>query len=102
MVLGFGQSLAADLFAHAAPVRSVLVHRHDRDHVHLSKKSGPRDHSPEPDLYGARRTSGRAAIVVHIVTATAAVKLLTVAWQDHQHGPCQLQYKARHRMQRRR
>jgi hypothetical protein len=27
-----------------------------------------------PILYGARRTSGRAAIVVHIVTAVAVVK----------------------------
>jgi hypothetical protein len=31
--------------------------------------------APSPILYGARRTSGRAAIVVHIVTAIGGVKL---------------------------
>jgi hypothetical protein len=52
--------------------------------------------------HGARFTPDRAAIVIDIVTAITAVKLLTVAWQDHRHGPCWLQYKARHRIQRRR
>jgi hypothetical protein len=34
--------------------------------------------APSLISYGARRTSGRAAIVVHIVTASGAVKLSTV------------------------
>jgi hypothetical protein len=35
-VFGLAQSRSGDLFAHAAPARSRLVHRHDRGHVHLS------------------------------------------------------------------
>jgi len=38
--------------------------------------------SRDPILYGARRTSDRAAIVVHIVTVIGAVKFPTVARRD--------------------
>jgi hypothetical protein len=71
-VVGLGQWRSADLFARAAPARPRLVHWHDRGHVQLSKKIRPR--FPEARSYGARHTSGRAAIVVHIVMAVAAVK----------------------------
>jgi hypothetical protein len=44
-----------------------------RGTVAVAKKIMPR--FPEARSSGARRISGRAAIVVHIVTAVAAVKL---------------------------
>jgi hypothetical protein len=47
-MLGLGRRRTADLFAHAAPARSRFVHRHDRGHLYLSKKSGPGFPRPDP------------------------------------------------------
>jgi hypothetical protein len=41
-MLGLGQSRSADLFAHHGAARLRLVHRHDRGHMHTSKKIRPR------------------------------------------------------------
>jgi hypothetical protein len=50
-----------------------MVHKEtSRGTIH-PKKIRPRI-SPEPDLYGARCTSDRAAIKIYIVTTVAAVK----------------------------
>jgi hypothetical protein len=80
-VLGLGQSRSGDLFAHAAPARSRLVHRHDRGHVHLSKKIRPR--FPEARSHTARGVHPAARPSwFYIVTAVGAFKPLTVAPQD--------------------
>jgi hypothetical protein len=62
IVLALVERRSTDMHANPAPARSRLIHRHDRGHVHLSKKSAPV--SRGRFSYGARRTSGHAAIVV--------------------------------------
>jgi hypothetical protein len=48
---------------------------HARDFHLISRLKTIRPGLPRSDLYGARRTSGRAAIKFHIVMMPAAVKL---------------------------
>jgi hypothetical protein len=70
-VLCFAQRRSAELFAHAAPAWSRLVDWHMIAVTYIPLKNlAPV--SRGPILYGARRTSGRAAIVVHIVTRARA------------------------------
>jgi hypothetical protein len=45
--------------AEQRPARSRLINWHDRCHQHLSKKSGPRNCSRGPILYGARGRAGQ-------------------------------------------
>jgi hypothetical protein len=99
-VVGLGQWRSADLFARAAPARPRLVHWHDRCSCAALKKIRPR--FSEARSYGARHTSGRAAIVVHIVMVIGAVKLLSARPQDSPARAVLAANKARHRIQRRR